>query len=218
MVPTDATIELELCTLVVKIQTSHLGSSEALASAPTASTATTWESHIICIICIGHQKHLGRTIHDTTKDTARITILGTNGKVGIGHNALVHTLLDTEVEHGFFLAILDTRNTGQIALLIVSLNAVDNIGRQVLDSGLGIASHELLTIYKNLLNLFTINLDSTVVAHLGTWQTLNQLLDNRALGSTECSCIIYKGVGLECYLRCTSRNGGSLQHDGIGRK
>ena len=201
MIPTHATIELELGALVVKVYTCHLGSCEALAStAPTASTATTWESHIICIVRVGHQENLGGIIHDTTESTARISVLGTHGEIDIGHDTLVHTLLDTEVEHSLFLTILDTRNTSKVALAIVSLDAVDNVSWQVLNGGLGVASHELLTINKNLLNLFTINFDSTVVANLSTWQTLNQLLNNRALWCTECSCIIYKGVGLKCYL------------------
>ena len=201
MIPTHATIELELGALVVKVYTCHLGSCEALASTtPTASTATTWESHIICIVRVGHQENLGGIIHDTTESTARITVLGTHGEIDIGHDTLVHTLLDTEVEHSLFLTILDTRNTGKVALAIVSLDAVDDVCRQILDGGLGVTCHELLTIYQNLLNLFTINFDSTVVANLSTWQTLNQLLNNRALWCTECSCIIYKGVGLKCYL------------------
>ena len=109
MVPAHATVKLKLlCLLVVQVHTSHLGSSEALAStAKTASSTTTWESHIIRIICVGHQEYLHVILHHTTEDTARVTVLSTYTQVGIHHHTLVHTSLDTEVEHCLFLAILD---------------------------------------------------------------------------------------------------------------
>ena len=110
VVPTYTTIQNQLtCILVVQVDTSHLISCKPLATtAKTATTATTGESHIVGVVGIGHQEHLHIAIHDTTEDTACITVLSTCGKVGIHHKALVHTLLDTKVEHSLLFAILDT--------------------------------------------------------------------------------------------------------------
>ena len=83
MVPAHTSVEYQLTSiLIVKVHTGHLVGGEALAS-PTksASTATTGESHIICIVCIGHQEHLHIVSHHTSEDTTRIAMLSTGSNV-----------------------------------------------------------------------------------------------------------------------------------------
>ena len=138
------------------------------------------------------------------------------GEIDVGHDTLVHATLDTEVEHGLFLTVLNTANAREVALLVVGLDTIDDVRRQVLEGRLGIARHELLTIDEDLLDLLAIDLDGTVVADLSARQTLDELLYHRAFGRAERARVIYKGIGLERHFRGMSRHRGAFQHDGIG--
>ena len=138
------------------------------------------------------------------------------GEIDVGHDTLVHATLDAEVEHGLLLTVLNAADAREVALLVVGLDTVDDVRRQVLEGRLRVARHELLTIDEDLLDLLAIDLDGTVVADLSARQTLDELLDNRALGRAERARVIYKGIGLERHLRGMSRHRGAFQHDGIG--
>ena len=176
MVPAYAAVEFEFFgLLVVQVRTDHLCGSQSLTCTTEPATATTaWEAHVVGIVGIGHKEHLHVILHHTTEDAACITVLRTGGKVGIGHDTPVHASLDAEVEYGLLLTVFDTRHTGEVALLVVGLDAVDDVRGQVLHSGLRIARHELLTIDEDLFHLFTIDLDGTVVADLCSRQTTYQ--------------------------------------------
>ena len=113
-------------------------------------------------------------------------------EIDVGHDTLVHATLDAEVEHGLLLTVLNAADAREVALLVVGLDAVDDVRRQVLEGRLRVARHELLAIDENLLHLLAVDLDGTVVADLCPRQALDELLYHRALGR------------------------GTLQHDGIG--
>ena len=217
MIPAYATVELQLGTFVVQVQTRHLRSSQTLtAHAETSAATTAGESHVVGIVGISHQEDVHAVLHQTTEDTSGIAFLRTCSQVGIGHHTFVHASLDAEVEHRLLLTVVNTADTGQITLLVVGLDAVDDVRRQVLHGSLRVARHELLTVDQNLLHLLTIDLDGTVVAHLGTRQTTHQLLDDRTFWRTESSSIIYKGIGLQGHLGGLTSNRSTFQHDGVG--
>ena len=219
MVPAYATVDADLVLLlVVEVGTDHLVGGESLASASESSTSATTagEALVVGVVGIGHEEELHVVHHHTTEDTACVAVLGTCGEVGIDHHTLVHAGLDAEVEHGLFLAVLNTRDAGEVALLVVGLDAVDDVRGQVLHGGLCVARHELLTIDEDLLHLLTVDLDGTVVADLCSRQTAYEFLDDGAFGRAEGVGIIDEGVGLEGYLRGVGRHRGTLQHDGIG--
>ena len=217
MVPAYTTVQLQLSAFVVQVQTRHLGSGQSLTTTTeTATATTTGESHVVGVVGISHQEHIHAVLHQTTEDTSRIAFFRTCSNIGIGHHTFVHTSLDAEVEHRLLLTVVNTADTGQIALLVVGLDAVDDIRRQVLHGSLRVARHELLTVDEDFLHLLTIDLDGTVVAHLCTWQTTHQLLDHRTFGGTEGSSIINKGISLQGNLSSLTGNRRALQHDGIG--
>ena len=219
MVPAHTTVNLQfVLLLIVQVQADHLVGSQALTSGTESATAstTTGEAHVIGVVGVGHEERLKVFLHDTTEDTACIAVLGTCSEVGIHHNTPVHTSLDAEVEHRLLLTVFNTRHTGEVALLVVGLDAVDNVRGQVLHSGLRIACHKLLTIDEDLLHLLTVDLNGTVVVDLCTRQTAHEFLNYRSLRRTEGIGIIDEGVGLERHLLGTGRHRGSLQHNGIG--
>ena len=57
---------------------------------------------------------------------------GTCSKVDVTIPAILHSLLDSEVEHGFLFSVINARNTRQVALSIVGLHPINNLGRNIL--------------------------------------------------------------------------------------
>ena len=216
MVPTDAAVQCQFTSLlVVHVHTDHLRSSQSLTThAETAATAA--KAHVVNVVCTGHHHHSHILLHQAIERTTRISATCTDTNIIVSHEASVHTWLNTEVKHSLLFAVLNTTDTGQITLLVVGLDTVDNVRRQVLHGRLRITSHKLLTINEDFLHFLTIDLDTTVVADLSTRKSLNQFLDHRTFWGTEGSSVVDEGVCLQRYLSCMSCNGSTLQHDSIG--
>ena len=217
MVPTDTGIQLQqVFLLVVEVETCHLRSRQTLSATSEATASATREAHVIHIIGTQRNEDLQiRTLH-TRKDSSTITMSCTCRQISIQHESLVHTPFDTEVEYGFLLTVINTTDTGEVTLLVVSLHPLHDRGGQVLHSGLGITSHKLLTINQDFLHLLTIDRHFTVIINLCTRQFTYQFLDDRALGGTIGRGVIYKGILFHCHLGCLSCYCCSFQHDRIG--
>ena len=210
MVPADATIDLEfLAIVVVEVGAEHL---------PTVQTATVPPAGILLLIVevTGH--------HDTgiigkagAHATRGIAVLRTACEVEIGHIATVHTFLDGEVEHRLLVAVLDTRDAGLVALLIIELHILDNRDGQILQRRLCVAEHKLLTIDKDFLHLLAINGDITVFIDLRTRHTLDQFLDGGALRCAVGVGVEDEGVFLDDHLCSATRDNGLLEQDALRR-
>ena len=177
MIPAEVTVELELILqFVIIVGTYHLAGIQAIGTSESSTGTTSSETTVAGIIGIG-KEHESAVIREITAHTTHvIAALVAHTQVDIGNQTLVHTLLDTEVEHGLFLTIINTGYLREITLLIVCLDFLDDAGRQVLQRSFGIAGHKLLAVYQNLLYFLTINFDGTVIAHLCTRQTLYEFL------------------------------------------
>ena len=217
MVPAEGGIEFELVLqLVVVVGSYHLAGIQTIGTAEASTRSTTTESTVAGIIGISKEHESVIVIEITTHTTHIVSALVTNTQVDVGHQTLVHTLLHTEVEHGLFLAIIDTGYLREVTLLIVSLNLVDDAGRQVLQGSLGITRHKLLAIHENLLHFLTIDFDGTVVADLCTRQTLDEFLYHRTFRCTVGSRIIDEGILLQVHLLSHGSNHGTFQHNRLG--
>ena len=217
MVPANGAIELDhILLLVVQIDGGHLRGIESLASATSAPTATAGEAHVVDVVGTDESHSPEVVLHQGTHAPARIAILGACAQVDVREHASVHAPLQAEVEHGLVLAVVNTRDAAQVALLVVGLDAFYDTRRQILDSSLGVARHELLTIDHHLLHLLAVDGNGAVVANLGSGQALHQLLDDRPLGRAIRTRIIYDGIVLGRHPGDVLHHLGSLQHDGIG--
>ena len=127
--------------------------------------------------------------HHHAEQTGSIATLGTGGQVSISKHTAIHALAKPEVDDRLLIAVVNTRDAGQVAFLVVCPDTLYDVCRQVLQGRLGVA--ELLTVDANLRNGLTVNLDVTVIIDLGSWQTLHQFLNDRAFWSAVCVRVIY---------------------------
>ena len=197
MVPTDTSIQLQtILFLIIHVHTSHLRCRQTLTTSTPASTAGR-EAHIIDVVGTSHQENLQIVLHPAKHGTSAVAFLCTCSDIGIEHHTLIHARFNTKVEHGFLFTVINTTDTSQITFLIVSLNAFDDVGRQVLHGCLCIACHKLLTINHDFFHFLTVDGNFSVIRNLCARQSLHQLFHDRAFRSTESCCIIYKGICLQ---------------------
>ena len=194
MVPVDAGLgNEEVGLLVVVVQHTRLHGVQTIAAhtatAAEAATATTAKAHVVGVVGVSHSHDAVVATHVHTEDAACVAVLRTCGQVDVGHRTAVHAGAQSEVEHRLLVAVVNTGNTSQVALLVVGADALDDAGRQVLQGCLSIA--ELLVVDLNLRYLLTVNLDVTVIVDFGTRQSLHQFLDDGTLRGAVGIGIIY---------------------------
>ena len=217
VIPAKRGIELELVLqLIVIVGSNHFAGIQTIRTTKATTRSTATESSVAGIIGIGKKHESVVIIEVTTHTTHIVAALVTYTQVDVGNQTLVHTLLHTEVEHGLFLAIIDTGYLREITLFIVRLDLVDDAGRQVFQGSLGITRHKLLAIHENLLHFLTIDLDGTVVANLCTGQTLDKFLYHRTFRCTVGCRIIDEGILLQAHLLSHGGYHGTFQHNRLG--
>ena len=200
--------------VVVEVGAKHLRRVQSVLAASPRTASAAVRSHIVGVVERSEAHDTYFVLEGSTHKTLRVAVLGAVCKVGIGKHTTVHTLLQTEVEHRLFVAVVNARNLCKVALLVVSLNLVDNACRQILHGSLGVAHHKLLAVHLNLLNLLAVDRNLAVVVNLCAGQTLHQLLNGRAFGCAERRGVIHKCILLKhnlCSLRC---NGSAFEGNG----
>ena len=185
MIPTHRAIHRnQVGLLVVHVDTTHLRRVQASIAATETAATTTAESTVTSIVGVAKGTYSHHIIIVHSHQTCRIAVLRTDTNVIISHETFIHAFLHSEVESGFLITIVDTRDTAQVALLVIHLDALDDRSRQVLHGRLRIAGHKLLTTHLHFLHLFSVDGDLTVVVDLCTRNTLHQFLCHRAFRHT----------------------------------
>ena len=103
---------------------------------------------------------------------------------------IVHTFLHGEVEHCFVFAIINTRDTAQVALAVVCLNPVDDIGWEILEGDVLVVDKEFFTIHEHLLHFLTIDFDGTIIVNRSTWKLLYEVLQHTTFMHAVCISIV----------------------------
>ena len=183
--------------LIVIVQAEHLWSRQSVAA--TAAT-TTSEASVASIVHVAEHHYSAIILHVRTHHALSIPMLCTNRQVDVSQVALVHALLDTKVQHGLLLAVINTGHPCKVTLLVISLHLFYNRCRQVLQSRLRVASHEFLAVNHYLLYLLAIDGNLSTIINLRTRQTFHQFFYYRALRCPVCSSIIYEGILLHYHL------------------
>ena len=208
VVPTEAEVHLQLVVVVVvQIGAEHLSGIQS-ATVPPACV-------LLFIVEIAKQDEASLVGETTGHSPRSIAVLRSSGKVEVSHVATVHALLDTEIEHGLFLTVLDASDACLVTLLVIEFQVLDNAYGNVLQGCLHIAEHELLTVEQDLLHLLAVDGDITILVDLCTGDALDELLYGRTLRCTESLGVVHDGVFADDNLCGTSCDDGLLQHRGL---
>ena len=218
MVPACAAIDFDLVFfLVVDVQSRHLRGIETITSAAKA-TATSTEAHVVDIVGVAHTEDLQVAAHVSAKGAAAVAVFCTHASIDVGHEPFVHARFDAEVEHGLLIPVVNAGDTGQVALLVISLHLINNGSRDVLHGRLRVSGHELFAVDKNLLYLFAVDRDLSIIVDLCTGQSLDELLDGGAFGGAVRAGVVDEGVFFQYDLLCLCRHRGFFEHEGVSGK
>ena len=136
------------------------------------------EAQVVHIVATAQQGQLVAVAEVVDHHVTRITLVGAIAGIDGAKPAVVHALLDGEVDDGLVLAIIHARESCQVALAVDDLQLVNHLGRDVLAGYRGVVAEELLAVDENLFHLLAVGGDLAVTADLDAGQTLQEVLDH----------------------------------------
>ena len=98
------------------------------------------------------------------------------------------------------------------------LHLINNGSRDVLHGRLRVSGHELFAVDKNLLYLFAVDRDLSIIVDLCTGQSLDELLDGGAFGGAVSAGVVDEGVFFQYDLLRLCRHRSFFEHDGVSGK
>ena len=218
MIPRHATADLQLVLfLVADVQRTGLRLALPLVVA-TSPSATAAKVAVVHIVGITHKRiaHVTEGFH--RRQTDAVAAVRTDAHVRIRLQAFSDAALGDKFQHEVVVAVVDSRQTAQVALLVVGLHLVDHIRRQILHHRIVVARHEVAPVHLKTLHVLAVDAHLAVVIDLRTWQRLDQRLDDRPLGHTIGVGIIHHRIVLDDHLGQVGRHHRLVQHGGIGRQ
>ena len=124
-------------------------------------------------------------------------------------------LLDFQVQDGLLLAVVDAGDPCQIALLVVCLDLIDHLGRDILQHQLLVAAEKLLAIDQYLFDLLAVVGDLAAVIDDDARQLLDEFLHHGTRRQREGSGVIDHRVIHHRHLRQFARDHSFLHQRGI---
>ena len=196
--------------------------------------AATAEAHAAgAVVAVTDDEDLG-TVGEVAKEevalVAVVVIIGERGDVvggiggrggrdvvadtrgDVGHETAHGTAYDGEVEDSLLLAVIDAGELCLVGLLLDYLDLLDELGRNVLGSDLGIVHEEGLAFHVHLGDSLSVDDDGAVIVDLDTGKLLQEVLEDIVLGGLEGSCVIFDSIFLDGDRGAHVGDAGGLEH------
>ena len=155
----------------------------------------------MCVVSVANETELLVALERVDVRAAVVALMCTICSIDITEEPLFLVLLDGEVEYGPFVAVVDARDAGHIALSVVSLHFIDNLGGNVLEHQVAVVSEELLAVHKNLADVLAVEGIVAVIIYHDARQFLDEVFHHRAFRQFECIGIIGHRIVHNCHLR-----------------
>ena len=177
------------------------------------------EAHIVRVIDPAHERELVVVDEPVQHRVHVVPPAAAGPRKGVAEPPLLHAGLHREVDHGLRVAVIEARKHGQIALLLVGLHLVDDLGRQVFGGRLGVVREELLAVDQYLFDLLSVHRHRALSAHLHARHLLQQILKHRPFGHLVRAGAILHRVVFDLHLHGAGRHDGfSQQHPVLGHR
>ena len=162
-----------------EVEAAALGGHQTAAAAHTTTRAEAAVVDVVGRAVGGDARAVGEAGEE---ELGRVAVFRAHRQVNVRYPRLVQGALGDDVQDGGLLAVVDAGHLGVVALLVISLDFVDNLHGQVFHGRLGVALEEVFAVDEKLGDGFAFPLDGAVVIYLDTRQLLHQGLERRALG------------------------------------
>ena len=139
------------------------------------------EAHLIDIIASAEDGHLVTIIEIIDIKIALIAMISAISTGESTEPTIVHILLDSKIDHGFILAIIDTCEASSLTLTIDHLHLLYHIRREILGSQLRVIGEELLAIHQDLGDSLATRSNRAIRTDLHAGKFLEKIFD-RGIG------------------------------------
>ena len=116
---------------------------------------------------------------------AAVSVVGAVSAVCSAEETFLPILFDSEVEHSSLVSVVDACDASHIALSVVGLHLIDNLGRQVLQDKVAVVAEELFSINEDLTDVLAVERVASVLVLHDAWQLLDEILHHRPFWELE---------------------------------
>ena len=142
-----------------------------------------------------------------------ITVVSAVGAACVAEETFLSVLFDSEVEDRSLVSVVDARDASHIALPVVSLYLIDNLGRQVLEDQIAVVAEELFSVNKDLTDILAVEREVSVLVLHDAGQLLDEVFHHRAVGKLEGVGVVGHRIVDDCHFRQFAFHNG-LSHQG----
>ena len=183
------------------------------AEAPEAAAAQVGEAHVVGVVRPGQNGHLVVAEEAVDHGSGFVAVVEAVSARHVAEPAVLHALLDGEVDDGLLFAVVNAGEPGQVGLAVNDLQLFDDVDRQVFGGYLGVVGEELLAVDQNLGNLFPGVGYLALAVDLDARQFFQQVFHYRVgLGFVGVG-IEFDSIFLDYYLGGFPHDDGLLQQD-----
>ena len=118
----------------IEVEAGTLGGVDAVvaAEAVEAGRAAIGESRLVGVVGTTENGKLVSVAEVVYNEAARVAVVGAIAAGDVAKPAVVHALLHGEVDHGFFLAVVNSGEACEVALAIDHLELIHHLHRDIL--------------------------------------------------------------------------------------
>ena len=146
-----------------------------------------------------------------SEETSHIAVACTSCRLGIGYVATVVLALQLHVHHVVFLLNLCAYQSTLLGRLVVYLQVLYRVVRQIVEHNLVVALEEVLAVEREVVNLLAIHIDVAIALYLSSRQLAHKGVEHRAVGHVEGAGIIHECVATIGELHLGARHHHSIQ-------
>ena len=171
------------------------------------------ESHIVRVIDTSHKCELVVVDKPVHHEITFIPILASIAGKGITEPSLLHSWLDGQVDHGFFIPVIESGHPCHIAQAVQHLYFFHHFRRQVFGSYFRVVGEEFFSVYQYFLDFFSIdgNLSFAVNFHAG--HLFQQVFQDSPFGCLVRVGVIFDRVVADDHFRSLADHDGFTQLD-----
>ena len=158
----------------IEVEAGTLGGVDAIVAteAVEAGCASIGESRLIGVVGTTENCKLVTVAEVVYDETARVAVVGAVSTGDVAKPAVVHALLHGEVDHGFFLAVVNSGEACEVALAIDHLELIHHLHGDILRGNFRVVGKKFLAVDENLGHFLALGCDFAVGAHFHARKTL----------------------------------------------
>ena len=146
-----------------------------------------------------------------SEETSQIAVVGAQSTLDVGQQPSVVLTFQDHVHDVVLLLYLFAFPLAVVRRLVVNFHVLHRVVRQVVEHHLVVATEEILSVERQVVNLLSVDVDVAIVLQLGTWHFADKSIEHGALGQVKGRGIIDHCIATIGNLHFCSRHDNPFQ-------